>query len=51
MYTTTIGDIVYVLDVFKKKAKKGIAPPQKDLDRIEQRLKAARENYALQQQK
>jgi phage-related protein len=44
-YTTRIGDIVYVLDAFKKKSKKGIATPQRDLDRIEKRLKLAREDY------
>ena len=44
-YTTKIGDIVYVLDAFKKKSKKGVATPQRDLDRIEQRLKVAREDY------
>ena len=45
VYTTKIGDIVYVLDAFKKKAKKGIATPQRDLDRIEQRLKTARKDH------
>lgn len=45
MYTTRIGDIVYVLDAFQKKSKRGIATPQRDLDRIEQRLKLAREDY------
>jgi phage-related protein len=45
MYTTRIGDVVYVLDAFMKKSKKGIATPQRDLDRIEQRLKLAREDY------
>jgi phage-related protein len=47
-YTTKIGDVVYVLDVFKKKSKHGIATPQTDLDRIEKRLKAAREHYEQQ---
>lgn len=45
MYTTRIGDIVYVLDAFQKKSKRGIATPQRDLDRIERRLKIAREDY------
>ncbi len=43
MYTTKIGDKVYVLDVFQKKSKNGIATPKKDLDRVRQRLKWARE--------
>lgn len=42
MYTTRIGDVVYVLDAFQKRSKSGIATPQADLDRIEQRLKQAR---------
>lgn len=45
MYTTRIGDIVYVLDAFQKKSKRRIATPQRDLDRIDQRLKLAREDY------
>ena len=42
MYTTRIGDVVYVLDAFQKKSKSGIATPQADLGRMEQRLKQAR---------
>ena len=45
MYTTELGDFVYVLDAFHKKAKKGIATPKKDLERVEQRLKTAKEHY------
>jgi phage-related protein len=48
-YVTVLGDDVYVLDTFKKKSTKGIATPQKDLDRIENRLKRAREIYAKRQ--
>lgn len=48
-YTTKIGDVVYVLDVFKKKSTHGIATPQKDIDRIEKRLKAARKHHEQQQ--
>lgn len=44
-YTTTIGDIVYVLDAFKKKSKRGVATPRVDLDRIERRLKWARNHH------
>ncbi len=46
IYTTKLGDHVYVLDAFQKKAKKGIATPRVDLDRIEQRLKIAKEHHA-----
>ena len=42
MYTVKIDDDIYVLDFFQKKSKSGIATPQADLDRIEQRLKQAR---------
>jgi phage-related protein len=49
MYTTRIGDVVYVLDVFQKKSKSGVATPKPDLDRIRGRLKQAREHYARQQ--
>lgn len=33
---------VYVLDAFKKKSKSGKATPKADLDRIAERLKAAK---------
>jgi phage-related protein len=46
MYTTRIGDEVYVLHTFQKKSKKGIATPQHELDVIESRLKAARQLHA-----
>lgn len=42
MYTVKIAEDIYVLDFFRKKSKSGIATPQADLDRIEQRLKQAR---------
>jgi phage-related protein len=46
MYTTRIGDEVYVLHAFQKKSKKGIATPQHELYVIEGRLKAARQLHA-----
>lgn len=49
VYTTKIGDVVYVLDVFKKKSTHGIATRQNDLDRIEERLQAARKHYERQE--
>lgn len=49
-YVTVLGDDIFVLDTFKKKSTHGIATPQKDLDRIENRLRQARELYARQQQ-
>jgi phage-related protein len=36
-------EAVFVLHVFQKKAKRGIATPKPDMDLIKQRLKAARQ--------
>lgn len=41
VYTVRFAERVYVLHVFKKKAKSGIATPKSDLDLIERRLKQA----------
>ena len=46
MYTTQIGDVIYVLDVFQKKSKSGMATPQRDLERLLRRLKLAKEHHA-----
>lgn len=52
IYTTTLGDTIYVLDAFQKKTKKkGVETPQMDLDRIERRLKQAKDHYESQQRK
>jgi phage-related protein len=48
-YTAKIGDVIYVLDAFQKKSKRGDETPKRDLDRIRDRLKQAREHYAQQQ--
>ena len=42
MYTTRIGDEIYVLHAFQKKSKRGIATPRHEIDLIVSRLKAAR---------
>jgi phage-related protein len=42
VYVTQLGDAIYVLHAFQKKAKSGIATPQRDLDLIRQRLRLAR---------
>jgi len=39
VYTTEIKDIIYVLHVFQKKSKKGIATPLQEINLIKQRLK------------
>lgn len=46
MYTTEMEDVVYVLDAFKKKSKKGRATPKADLERVRRRLKDAKAHYA-----
>lgn len=43
--TTKIGEIVYVLHAFQKKATSGINTPKRELDLIERRLKTARWHY------
>jgi phage-related protein len=43
VYTVKLAGVVYVLHVFQKKSKHGIATPRRDLELIEQRLKLAQE--------
>ena len=43
VYTTKIGDKIYVLHAFQKKSKKGIKTPKKEIDLIKRRLKRAQE--------
>ena len=45
VYTVRFAKAVYVLHAFQKKAKAGISTPKRELDLIEQRLKAARRHY------
>jgi phage-related protein len=45
MYTTKIGEVIYVLHAFQKKSKRGIATPKADIDLIVKRLKDAREHH------
>lgn len=42
VYTVKLQDMVYVLHVFQKKSKKGIATPKSHIQLIEQRLKKAK---------
>ena len=42
MYAAQLGEAVYVLHAFKKKATSGIATPHRELDLIRQRLQLAR---------
>ena len=41
VYTVRFSEAVFVLHVFQKKSKRGIATPKPDMDIIHQRLKAA----------
>lgn len=43
VYTTNIGNVVYVLHCFKKKSKQGIKTPKADIDLIKRRLCQAQE--------
>lgn len=45
VYTVKFAGVVYVLDAFQKKSKKGAMTPKSDIDRIKKRLKAAEEHY------
>jgi phage-related protein len=42
VYVTQVGESVYVLHAFQKKAPSGIATPKRELDLIRQRLQLAR---------
>ena len=50
VYTVRFRETVYVLHVFQKKSKKGIATPKHDLDIIKERLKAAAGHYAARKE-
>jgi len=43
VYTVRFTERIYVLHVFKKKAKSGIATPKNDLDLMERRLRQAQD--------
>ena len=45
VYTVRFEKVVYVLHVFQKKSKHGIATPKQDIELIETRLKRAKEHY------
>jgi phage-related protein len=48
VYTVRFEFAVYVLHVFQKKSKSGIATPKQDLNLIENRLKVASEHHQTQ---
>ncbi|NKB81751.1 MAG: hypothetical protein GKS05_07680 [Nitrospirales bacterium] len=45
VYTIRFSNTVYVLHVFQKKSKKGIATPKQDIDLIKSRLKLAEDDF------
>jgi phage-related protein len=45
VYTVQFEEVLYVLDAFQKKSKRGIATPKFDIERIKERLKAARADF------
>jgi phage-related protein len=45
VYTVRFESAIYVLHVFQKKSKSGIATPKKEIELIENRLKVAQEHH------
>jgi phage-related protein len=45
VYTVKLAEVVYVLHVFQKKSKSGIATPKTDIELIGTRLKQAQSHY------
>lgn len=45
VYTAKMPNTIFVLHVFQKKSKHGIATPKQDIDLIKSRLKRAQEIY------
>lgn len=43
VYTVRFADVVYVLHVFQKKSKHGIATPKEEIEKIKARLRMAEE--------
>lgn len=51
VYTAQLADAIYVLHVFQKKSKRGIATPRHDIDLIRRRLVEAEADHREQHQK
>lgn len=49
VYTAHFADAIYVLHVFQKKSKRGIATPKQEIDLIRQRLAQAERDYRKRQ--
>jgi phage-related protein len=50
VYTVKFEGVVYVLDAFQKKAKKGAKTPQQDIEHTKNRLKAAERHSKMRSQ-
>ena len=50
VYTVRFAEVVYVLHVFQKKSKSGVATPKQEIDLIRGRLVQAEERYRLWKQ-
>lgn len=48
-YTAQLGDAIYVLHVFQKKSKRGIATPKQEIDLIRRRFAEAERDYKERQ--
>lgn len=46
VYTAYFAGVIYVLHVFQKKSKRGIATPKRDMDLIEQRFALAERHHS-----
>ena len=51
VYTVRFADAIYVLHAFQKKSPSGIRTAKKDVDLVEQRLRAAQQDYEEQHDK
>jgi len=49
VYTVQFADAIYVLHVFQKKSKRGIATPKQEIDLIRRRLAVAEREYRERQ--
>ena len=49
VYTAQFADAIYVLHVFQKKSKRGIATPKQDIDLIRRRLAEAERDFKERQ--
>lgn len=47
VYTAAFPEVVYVLDIFMKESKSGIATPKADKERVRQRFAAAKRHYDM----